>query len=61
MNYAARNRHPTSLDIIQIYAINKGENSRKNFPLVRLFTVIKIRPAIPKPIKVKLKYIGVLR
>jgi hypothetical protein len=31
-----------------------GEKRRKNLPLVRLVTVSRMRPAIPKPISVKL-------
>jgi len=31
-----------------------GENNRKNLPLVRLFTVIRMSPAIPKPINRRL-------
>ncbi len=49
------------LIVLENYAMKIGEKSRKNFPLERLFTVIKIRPAIPKPIKVKLWFKGVLR
>ena len=36
-----------------------GEKSMKNFPLVRLFMVMRTRPAMPKPMRRRLSKEGV--